>query len=122
MTDSSQPTRYGYFGPAGTFTQMALKAWAPEADATAYDSVDATLAAVREGRIDAGMVPIENSVEGGVSATLDNLATGDPLVVVGEVLVPITFVLAAREGATLADVTAGGSPSSPRTSATCARP
>jgi prephenate dehydratase len=83
MTDASQPTRYGYFGPAGTFTQMALKAWAPEADATAYDSVDATLAAVREGRIDAGMVPIENSVEGGVSATLDNLATGDPLVVVG---------------------------------------
>ena len=108
MTDSSQPTRYGYFGPAGTFTQMALKAWAPEADATAYDSVDATLAAVREGRIDAGMVPIENSVEGGVSATLDNLATGDPLVVVGEVLVPITFVLAAREGVTLADVTAVG--------------
>ena len=48
MTDASQPTRYGYFGPAGTFTQMALKAWAPEADATAYDSVDATLAAVRE--------------------------------------------------------------------------
>ena len=33
MTDASQPTRYGYFGPAGTFTQMALKAWAPEADA-----------------------------------------------------------------------------------------
>ena len=42
------------------------------------------------------MVPIENSVEGGVSATLDALATGDPLVVIGEVLVPITFVLCAR--------------------------
>ena len=43
------------------------------------------------------MVPIENSVEGGVSATLDNLATGDPLVVVGRCS-PITFVLAARRG------------------------
>ena len=41
------------------------------------------------------MVPIENSVEGGVSATLDALASGDPLVVTGEVLVPVTFVLAA---------------------------
>ena len=50
------------------------------------------------------MVPIENSVEGGVSATLDALATGDPLVVVGEVLVPITFVLCARAGMPLGGV------------------
>ena len=54
------------------------------------------------------MVPIENSVEGGVSATLDALASGDPLVVTGEVLVPITFVLAARPGTTLADIRAVG--------------
>lgn len=105
----------GYFGPPGTFTQMALHQWLARADAptggreaTAYDSVDSTLAAVRAGAIDAGMVPIENSVEGGVTATLDNLANGDPLVVVGEVLVPITFVLAARPGTTLADITAIG--------------
>jgi prephenate dehydratase len=54
------------------------------------------------------MVPIENSVEGGVSATLDALASGDPLVVTGEVLVPITFVLAGRPGTRLADVRAVG--------------
>ena len=41
------------------------------------------------GRLDAVMVPIENSVEGGVSATLDALSSGDPLVVVAEVLVPV---------------------------------
>ena len=94
------PQGYGYFGPPGTFTQMALQAWGPAAggEHTAYDSVDSTLAAVRSGEVEAGMVPIENSVEGGVTATLDNLATGDPLVVIGEVLVPITFVLAARAG------------------------
>ncbi|MFV0462853.1 MAG: prephenate dehydratase [Nostocoides sp.] len=103
-------TTYGFFGPAGTFTEMALNGWAPAAGAprTAYASVDATLAAVRLGEIDAGMVPIENSVEGGVSATLDALAVGDPLVVIGEVLVPITFVLAGVPGTTLADVTAVG--------------
>lgn len=101
---------FGYFGPAGTFTQMALLDWAPAAGEphVPYDSVDATLDAVRAGEIVAGMVPIENSVEGGVSATLDNLAAGDPLVVVGERLVPITFVLAARPGVTLDDVHAVG--------------
>ena len=102
----TRPTRYGYFGPAGTFTQMALLQWeaARGGEHAAYASVDATLAAVRSGEIDAGMVPIENSVEGGVSATLDALASGDPLVVIGEVIVPITFVLAARRPRPIADL------------------
>ena len=111
----SSTTTYGYFGPSGTFTQMALLDWlgrpgVPGAagEPTAYDSVDSTLAAVRSGAIDAGMVPIENSVEGGVTATLDSLATGDPLVVIGEVLVPITFVLATRAGMPRADIRAVG--------------
>ena len=103
-------TRYGYLGPEGTFTSMALDAWhaAAEGERTAFGSVDAALAALRAGDIDAAMVPIENSVEGGVSATLDALASGEPLVVTGEVLVPITFVLAARPGARLGDVRAVG--------------
>lgn len=103
---AADPVRFGYFGPAGTFTQMALLEWpgAQGGEHTPYPSVDATLAAVRAGEIDAGMVPIENSVEGGVTATLDALAAGDPLTLVGEVLVPIRFVLAARAGMSLADV------------------
>jgi prephenate dehydratase len=103
-------TRFGYLGPEGTFTSMALDAWGPAAggERTAYGSVDAALAALRAGDIDGAMVPIENSVEGGVSATLDALASGDPLVVTGEVLVPVTFVLAARPGTELADVRAVG--------------
>lgn len=99
-------TRYGYFGPRGTFTEMALNAWAPAngEPAIAYPSVDATLAALRAGEVEAVMVPIENSVEGGVTATLDALATDPPLVVVGEVLVPITFVLAAPVGSVIGDI------------------
>ena len=94
-------TRYGYLGPEGTFTQMALQAWLPAKDEEhlPFGSVDAVLGALRAGAVDAAMVPIENSVEGGVSATLDALASGEPLVVVGEVLVLITFVLAARPDA-----------------------
>ena len=99
-------TCYGYLGPEGTFTSMALDAWAPESadHRVAYSSVDSAFAALRAGEIDAAVVPIENSVEGGVSATLDALAAGEPLVVIGEQLVPITFVLAGPTGMSLAAV------------------
>ena len=99
--------RYGFLGPTGTFTEMALRQCsqvAGDGDRIAYVSVDAALAALRAGDLEAAMVPIENSVEGGVSATLDALASGDPLVVVAEQVIPITFVLAAPAGVTLADI------------------
>lgn len=105
-------TSFGFLGPEGTFTSMALDAWGPAsaegARREAFGSVDGALAALRAGTVDGAMVPIENSVEGGVSATLDALASGEPLVVTGEVLVPITFVLAARPGVGLDDVRAVG--------------
>lgn len=110
MTAEGGGGRYGFLGPAGTFTKMALDAWGPArgGDHVPFGSVDAALAALRAEEIDAAMVPIENSVEGGVSATLDALASGEPLVVIGEVLVPVTFVLAARPGVPLSAVRAVG--------------
>ena len=103
-------TRYAYLGPEGTFTQQALLSWvgAAEHEQVPLGSVDAALEALRSGDVDAAVVPIENSVEGGVSATLDALASGDPLVVVGEVLVPITFVACGRPGASLTSARAIG--------------
>ncbi len=94
----------GYFGPAGSFTHQALLTLAPGDEARAFPTVPATLDAVRDGTVRAGLVPIENSVEGGVSATLDNLAQGRPLVIVGEVLLPVQFGLYIRPGTSLADV------------------
>ncbi|AKU18465.1 prephenate dehydratase [Luteipulveratus mongoliensis] len=110
----SEPLRYGYFGPQGTFTQMALASWLSEdqdalAAARPFGTVALGLDAVRSGEIDRVMVPIENSVEGGVSATLDALNSDNPLVIQGEVLVPITFVLAARSGTTRAAIRGVGS-------------
>lgn len=110
-------TRHGYLGPRGTFTQMALDRWqggggrapgGPMAEQVAFGSVDAALTALRQGDIDAAVVPIENSVEGGVSATLDALAGGDPLMIVGEVLVDVTFVIAARAPMALSEIGAIG--------------
>ncbi|WP_337062786.1 prephenate dehydratase [Kineococcus sp. G2] len=96
--------RYAFFGPVGTFSEAALRTVVPDAPAEAMPSVDATIEAVRTGAVDVGCVPIENSVEGGVPATLDGLAVGEPLVVVAEVVLPVSFVLAALPGTALADV------------------
>jgi prephenate dehydratase len=66
--------------------------------------VAAALGAVRAGDVDGALVPLENSVEGSVAQTLDELATGAPLVVVREAHVPVSFVLVAPAGTRLEDV------------------
>ena len=107
MAGSNPLPRYAYLGPAGTFTEAALRQFARPDEAEYVPLVDviSALEAVRTGRADYAVVPIENSVEGGVTATLDTLATGDALVLLREVVVPVSFVLAARAGTVLADVT-----------------
>ena len=91
---------FAYLGPEGTFTEAALQR-VPEASGAAHvplGSVITALNQVRSGEVDAAVVPIENSVEGGVTATLDAIASGDELHIVREVLVPISFMLVGRPG------------------------
>ncbi|MCL2784470.1 MAG: prephenate dehydratase [Propionibacteriaceae bacterium] len=95
----------GYFGPPGTFTHQALLSLSFDEVTQPFPSVGATLDAVRQGDVRAGLVPIENSVEGGVSATIDNLASGQPLQIMAEVLLPVSFGLYVRPGTRLEDVT-----------------
>lgn len=97
---------YSYLGPAGTFTEAALDQ-VPEArghDWKAVHNVGEALADVLEGRSHAAMIAIENSVEGGVSTTLDALATLPGLRIIGEYLVKVNFVLVGRPGVRLEDV------------------
>src|SRR3954454_1241326 len=98
-------TRYTYLGPEGTFTEAALRTL-PEAatrELVSMVSVPAALDAVRGGQAAGALVPIENSVEGGVTATLDELAKGDPLMIHREVVLPIAFALLVRPGMKLKD-------------------
>jgi prephenate dehydratase len=60
--------------------------------------VPAAIDAVRKGDADAALVPLENSVEGSVASTLDELANGAPLAIVREVFLPVTFALLSRPG------------------------
>ncbi|WP_329021134.1 prephenate dehydratase [Streptomyces sp. NBC_00690] len=99
-------TRYTYLGPEGTFTEAALRTL-PEAatrELVPMVSVPAALDAVRNGEAAAALVPIENSVEGGVTATLDELASGEPLMIYREVLLPIAFALLVRPGTQLSAI------------------
>jgi prephenate dehydratase len=100
------PPRYAYLGPAGTFSEAALRTLpaAARADLVPSATVVAALEAVRLGEVDAALVPFENSVEGSVATTLDELAGGEPLMVVREVLLPVQFDLLVRPGTTAADV------------------
>lgn len=101
-------TRIGYLGPAGTFSQAALdellRAQQRTAVTVAFGSVTSALQAVRDGEASAVLVPIENSVEGSVPATLDELASGDPLMIAAEITLPVQFHLWVRPGTALADV------------------
>ncbi|MET4637740.1 prephenate dehydratase [Mycetocola sp. 2940] len=107
MAESRPPLRtYSYLGPRGTFTEAAL-AQVPEAVGQNWRSVNnvgEALDDVIEGRSDAAVIAIENSIEGGVSVAQDALATMPGLRIIGEYLVPVNFVLVARRGTALADV------------------
>ena len=104
----SVATRIAYLGPAGTFTEMAAKqlrsAAQPELIPTA--SVAEALDFVLANKADRAVVPIENSIEGGVSATSDALAQFAGVQIYGEYLVPVSFDLMAMPGKSLKDVSA----------------
>jgi len=90
--------KYAYLGPAGTFTEAALLKIATSDDQLiAYANVTAALDAVRKGDVSKALVPIENSVEGVVARTLDELASGEPLVITAETTLPVTFSLMTLE-------------------------
>ena len=90
--------KYAYLGPAGTFTEAALlKISASDDQLIAYANVTAALDAVRKGEANKALVPIENSVEGVVARTLDELASGEPLVITAETTLPVTFSLMTLE-------------------------
>ena len=92
------PIKYAYLGPAGTFTEAALlKIAASDDQLIAYANVTAALDAVRNGEASKALVPIENSVEGVVARTLDELASGEPLVITAETTLPVTFSLMTLE-------------------------
>ena len=90
--------RIGYLGPAGTYTEQAALLYAPDAEFTPLPTINAVGAGVANGDLDAGVVPIENSLEGSVTFTQDLLITQTGLSIRNEVVIPIDHFLVAPPG------------------------
>ncbi|HUJ67581.1 MAG TPA: prephenate dehydratase domain-containing protein, partial [Acidimicrobiales bacterium] len=96
----------GFLGPSGTFTEEALRS-DPDlavAERCPLRSFVHVLSAVSNGEVDFGFVALENSIEGTVSITLDQLVFERDLLIVGEVVLPVTQNLVAAPGTTVGDI------------------
>jgi prephenate dehydratase len=114
--------RAAYFGPEGTFTQEALisATAGAELDLVPYATIYDTVMAVHFGAVQRALVPIENSLEGSVNATLDALAMEtEDVGIVGEVILPIRHCLIARTALELSEIETVVS--HPQATAQCAR-
>jgi prephenate dehydratase len=106
---SKKPTSrhsYAYLGPAGTFTEIALSQikHSKGTKQVPVNHVAEAIELVLSQKVDRAVIPVENSIEGGVSATLDALAGTEKIRIFGEYLVPVTFNLVARPGTKLSDI------------------
>ena len=106
MTNGGEATRVGFLGPLGTFTEQAVMTQADlaEAEHIVYRTMPDVLDAVDAGEVDLGFVAIENSIEGMVNLTQDELAFSHDLLIQREVVLDIEHCLVGPPGMTLADV------------------
>jgi prephenate dehydratase len=100
--------RVAYLGPAGTFTETAARTITgtdDPGDLVPCGDIIEVLRAVEQGRAARGVVPIENTLEGSVTATLDALAFDTDLLIHGELEIPVNLIAAGVEGTVLSQTT-----------------
>lgn len=111
-------SKYAFLGPAGTFTEEALLSMDREGvEPVSRSSIPEVFTAVERGEADFGIVPVENSIEGSVTATLDALAFDSDLRIQAEVDRDIHHMLIVSPGLTVEEIQ--GVASHPHASAQC---
>ena len=98
------PVRVGYLGPQGSFSHEAVSTL-DNVEPVACETLGDLLASVADGTLDQGLVPIENTIEGTVSATIDGLVFDYDLFIEREIVIPIRLHLLARPTTSLDQVT-----------------
>jgi prephenate dehydratase len=88
--------RIAFLGPVGTYTEEAALQYDPQADLQAFPTIAAVGRAVSSGVTDEGVTPIENSLEGSVTYTLDLLISQSDLSIYKEIVLPIEHYLMAK--------------------------
>ncbi len=90
--------KVGYLGPPGTFGEQAALRQDPRAELVPLPSHAAVVFAVRDSLVEAGVAPIENSLEGAVSETVDTLVQSETVYISGEIVLPVEQCLIAAPG------------------------
>jgi prephenate dehydratase len=97
--------RTAFLGPRGTFSEEAAVAYAgADGEFLAFSTIPALTAAVETGLAESAVLPIENSIEGSISTTLDLLIHETSLRICAEVVVPVRMFLVTAPGANLSDI------------------
>ena len=96
--------RLAFLGPAGTFSEEAALQYADDAELVPFASIPATAGAVLKGDADEAITPIENSLQGAVTDTLDVLIHEEGLHIRRELVIPIVHDLMVKPGTVLAAV------------------
>ncbi|MET0666130.1 MAG: prephenate dehydratase, partial [Acidimicrobiales bacterium] len=98
--------RIGFLGPRGTFSEQALLTQGDLANAELLplDAIPDVLVATTSGRVDQGLVPIENAIEGTVNVTMDMLAFEHELLIQREIVIPVQMHLLVLPGTTLDEI------------------
>lgn len=81
--------KVGYFGPKGTFTEMATNRFFPALEHRPYRTIPDCIDAVADQEVDLAVVPVENALEGSVPITLDYITREVDIPIVGEITAPI---------------------------------
>ena len=99
-------TRLAYLGPPGTFSEEAALRYRPGAQLIPCATEKAAFAAVEAGATDEAVLPIENTLEGSVTRTVDILVHDTRLMICAELVLPIEMCLIAKPGTKTGDVRA----------------
>ena len=97
--------KYGYLGPPGTFSEMAVLKYSKACDKIIpYDTIREVVEKVNRGEISRGVIPLENSQEGSVNLSQDLLLDKSNLKIIGEVIIPIEHYLMAPPGVNMKEI------------------
>jgi len=96
-------SKVAFQGVKGAFSEDAAASFFPGVDTMPCPDFESVFRAVERGDAEHGIVPVENSIEGSVTAVNDLLLEND-LVIVGEVLVPVVHCLISHPGSDIGDI------------------
>jgi len=101
-----QMLKIGYLGPEGTFSHEALLKYykGTNYEAVSFPTIPDILISVEKELIDEAVVPIENSIEGSVNATMDMIALEVDLIIRGELIIPIREHLLVKKGSDISKI------------------